>query len=180
MCEFRYTCDMKRFSLGRTPFLKKCAWCWISFQPYLTQEEQSKALYLAKVITWPSLPGFRVKTGGEYRELVWNGKGNKRFEGAVEGRYVSTLRPQSNVMTDPMNWQYPMLTSLSICWSYSLSVIKFKLCPAMWHSVKLLELAFQLMQAKSHLNPLKPELNPSAQRCLTRFLLGILLLEPCI
>jgi hypothetical protein len=25
-------------------------------------------------------------------------------------------------------------------------------------------------------NPLKPELNPSAQRCLTRFLLGILLL----
>jgi hypothetical protein len=29
-------------------------------------------------------------------------------------------------------------------------------------------------------NPLTPELNPSAQRCLTWFLLGILLLEPCI
>jgi hypothetical protein len=29
-------------------------------------------------------------------------------------------------------------------------------------------------------NPLTPELNPSAQRCLTRFLLCILLLEPCI
>jgi hypothetical protein len=29
-------------------------------------------------------------------------------------------------------------------------------------------------------NPLTPELNPSAQRCLRRFLLGILLLEPCI
>jgi hypothetical protein len=29
-------------------------------------------------------------------------------------------------------------------------------------------------------NPLKPELNPSAQRCLTIFLMGILLLEPCI
>jgi hypothetical protein len=29
-------------------------------------------------------------------------------------------------------------------------------------------------------NPLTPELNTSAQRCLTRFLLGILLLEPCI
>jgi hypothetical protein len=27
--------------------------------------------------------------------------------------------------------------------------------------------------------PLTPELNPSAQRCLTRILLGILLLEPC-
>jgi hypothetical protein len=27
------------------------------------------------------------------------------------------------------------------------------------------------------LNPLTPELYPSAQRCLTRFLLGILLLE---
>jgi hypothetical protein len=30
------------------------------------------------------------------------------------------------------------------------------------------------------INPLKPELNPSAQRCLTRFLLGIFLLEPSI
>jgi hypothetical protein len=30
------------------------------------------------------------------------------------------------------------------------------------------------------INPLTPELNPSAQRCLTRFLLGILLPEPCI
>jgi hypothetical protein len=30
------------------------------------------------------------------------------------------------------------------------------------------------------LNPLTPELNPSAQRCLTRFFLRILLLEPCI
>jgi hypothetical protein len=29
-------------------------------------------------------------------------------------------------------------------------------------------------------NPLTPELNPSAQRCLKRFLLVILLLEPCI
>jgi hypothetical protein len=29
-------------------------------------------------------------------------------------------------------------------------------------------------------NPLTPELNPSTQRCLTRFLLEILLLEPCI
>jgi hypothetical protein len=29
-------------------------------------------------------------------------------------------------------------------------------------------------------NPLTPELNPFAQRCMTRFLLGILLLEPCI
>jgi hypothetical protein len=30
------------------------------------------------------------------------------------------------------------------------------------------------------INPLRPELNPSAQRCLTKLLLGILLLEPCI
>jgi hypothetical protein len=30
------------------------------------------------------------------------------------------------------------------------------------------------------INPLTPELNPSAQRCMTTFLLGILLLEPCI
>jgi hypothetical protein len=29
-------------------------------------------------------------------------------------------------------------------------------------------------------NALTPELNPSTQRCLTKFLLGILLLEPCI
>jgi hypothetical protein len=31
-----------------------------------------------------------------------------------------------------------------------------------------------------YFNPLTQELNPSAQRCLTRCLLGILLLEPCI
>jgi hypothetical protein len=30
------------------------------------------------------------------------------------------------------------------------------------------------------INPLTPELNPSEQRCLTRILLGILLLQPCI
>jgi hypothetical protein len=30
------------------------------------------------------------------------------------------------------------------------------------------------------INPLTPKLNPSSQRWLTRFLLGILLLEPCI
>jgi hypothetical protein len=30
------------------------------------------------------------------------------------------------------------------------------------------------------INPLTPELNPSAQRCLPRYLLGILLLEPRI
>jgi hypothetical protein len=31
-----------------------------------------------------------------------------------------------------------------------------------------------------YINPLTPELNPSAQRCLRRFLMGILILEPCI
>jgi CDP-diglyceride synthetase len=34
--------------------------------------------------------------------------------------------------------------------------------------------------AHTLLNPLTPELNPSAQRCPTRFFLGILLLEPYI
>jgi hypothetical protein len=32
----------------------------------------------------------------------------------------------------------------------------------------------------SQFNPSTPKLNPSAQRCLKRFLLGILLLETCI
>jgi hypothetical protein len=31
-----------------------------------------------------------------------------------------------------------------------------------------------------HINPLTPELNSFAQRCLTRFFTGILILEPCI
>jgi hypothetical protein len=38
----------------------------------------------------------------------------------------------------------------------------------------------KIFVSRKILNPLTPELNPSAQRCLTRFLLGILLLEPCI
>jgi hypothetical protein len=29
----------------------------------------------------------------------------------------------------------------------------------------------------NHINPLTPELNPSAQRCLSRFLLGILIFK---
>jgi hypothetical protein len=33
---------------------------------------------------------------------------------------------------------------------------------------------------EGNINPLTLELNPSKQRSLTRFLLGILLLEPCI
>jgi hypothetical protein len=32
----------------------------------------------------------------------------------------------------------------------------------------------------NYVNPLTPELSPSAQRCLTRFFIVILLLEPCI
>jgi hypothetical protein len=35
--------------------------------------------------------------------------------------------------------------------------------------------------SQNSINPLMPELNPFTQHCLTRFfLLGILLLEPCI
>jgi hypothetical protein len=34
--------------------------------------------------------------------------------------------------------------------------------------------------ASDYFNPLTPELNPSVQRCLKRFLLRILLLETCI
>jgi hypothetical protein len=37
-----------------------------------------------------------------------------------------------------------------------------------------------LKSCKAFVNPLKPELNTSGQRCLTRFLLGILLLEQYI
>jgi hypothetical protein len=39
---------------------------------------------------------------------------------------------------------------------------------------------FEIWLITAEFNPLTPELKPSAQRCLTRFLLGILLLEPCI
>jgi hypothetical protein len=38
----------------------------------------------------------------------------------------------------------------------------------------------QIMDINLSINPLTSELNPSAQRCLTRFLLGIFILEPCI
>jgi hypothetical protein len=34
--------------------------------------------------------------------------------------------------------------------------------------------------SSTNVKPLTPDLNPSAQRCLTRFLLGILLLGPRI
>jgi hypothetical protein len=39
---------------------------------------------------------------------------------------------------------------------------------------------YEKLEQPHSVNPLTPELDPSAQRCLTGFLLGILLLEPCI
>jgi hypothetical protein len=39
---------------------------------------------------------------------------------------------------------------------------------------------WKIEEIENSINPLTPELNPSAQRCLTRFLLEILLLEPRI
>jgi hypothetical protein len=39
---------------------------------------------------------------------------------------------------------------------------------------------FPWKKPMAHINPLTPELNPSAQRCLTRFLLEILFFEPRI
>jgi hypothetical protein len=47
----------------------------------------------------------------------------------------------------------------------------------------VIQLAVQYVHTflRPFINPLTPELNPSAQRCLTRFfLLGIMLFEPCI
>jgi hypothetical protein len=46
------------------------------------------------------------------------------------------------------------------------------------HAVYLKPLVISKNRRKLLINPLTPELNISAQRCLTRFLLGILLLEP--
>jgi hypothetical protein len=40
--------------------------------------------------------------------------------------------------------------------------------------------SYVILRGNVQVNPLTPELNPSAQCCVTRFLLGIFLLEPCI
>jgi hypothetical protein len=46
--------------------------------------------------------------------------------------------------------------------------------------VSLVLLYHKFVPQRLTFNILTPELNPSTQRCLTRILLGILLLEPCI
>jgi hypothetical protein len=48
----------------------------------------------------------------------------------------------------------------------------------LWNSMAASRIKIQSIPLS--FNSLTPELNPYAQRCLTRFLLGILLLEPCI
>ena len=48
------------------------------------------------------------------------------------------------------------------------------------HLLALLGGANIVVISRLRVNPLQPELNPSAQHCLARFLLGILLLESCI
>jgi hypothetical protein len=60
-------------------------------------------------------------------------------------------------------------TDIRNAWSYTCTV------PKRLHGMGRDNFAFYLV---SVFNPLTPELNSSAQRCLTRFLLGILLLEP--
>jgi hypothetical protein len=44
----------------------------------------------------------------------------------------------------------------------------------------VIKVCTDIIKQLNKINPLKPELNSSAQRCLTRFLLRALLLEPCI
>jgi hypothetical protein len=44
----------------------------------------------------------------------------------------------------------------------------------------LLKICTDIIMLTNKISPLKPELNSSTQRCLTRFLLGVFLLEPCI
>jgi hypothetical protein len=50
------------------------------------------------------------------------------------------------------------------------------------HTVAWIEISLtnNIFLLEDFFNPLTPELNPSALFCLTRFLLGILLLESCI
>jgi hypothetical protein len=64
---------------------------------------------------------------------------------------------RTNVDIKDLNYEWGMNTSGAICSSHK-------------HGD----------DASVFINPLTPELNPSAQRCLSRFLLGILLLEQCI
>jgi hypothetical protein len=59
---------------------------------------------------------------------------------------------------------------------FALNVCDTWIVQNFWRSVY----SWTVTHRTDSVNPLTPELNPSVQRCLTRFLLGILLLEPCI
>jgi hypothetical protein len=63
--------------------------------------------------------------------------------------------------------------------SFQISVTAYR---AIWCDSGNLNLHFKILKSRSSVsfNPLTPELNPSAQRCLTIFLVGILLFVLCI
>jgi NhaP-type Na+/H+ and K+/H+ antiporter len=68
----------------------------------------------------------------------------------------------------------PVLSAI-VCVLFGVPVLSAIVCVVF--GVPMLS-AIGLMAVVQGINPLLPELNPSAQRCSTRFLLGILLLEP--
>jgi hypothetical protein len=60
-----------------------------------------------------------------------------------------------------------------ICTAVVLKVIKQK-------TQRVEKTGYATKDTLSHINPLTQELNPSAQRCLTRYFTGDIVLEPCI
>jgi hypothetical protein len=101
--------------------------------------------------------------------------GYRRFTGLYllsklvgHGSYFAFLKPKHPFVKT--TWYITFLYVLELSRNMSQKTKQFYICSC--------KIAHSLPQ--KHFNPLTPELNSSAQRCLTTFLLRILLLEPCI
>jgi hypothetical protein len=77
--------------------------------------------------------------------------------------------------TDTSAWKW-----IYIVWFSSHKFMSRKFCSNLRPRIGVTVCIVEYVGLYEYINPLTPELKPSAQRCLTRFLLGILLLEPCI
>jgi hypothetical protein len=86
---------------------------------------------------------------------------------AMTGQKITVLSHRTTYLRC-FHYLYGVRTHVPILRIFGVLVfVKYLILSALVHSFILI-------------NPSTPVLNPSAQRCLTRFLLGILLLEPCI
>jgi hypothetical protein len=126
----------------------------------------------------------KVETGSGTHPTFYS-KGNGLLHWWQSGRSVKLIIPRHLLPRLRMNGAVPLLLHTTSWRVHGESfLINTRVLQSLTDYFERAGIEFQVDWWQSKLlqliNSLTPKLNPSAQPCLTRFLLGILLLDPCI